>query len=474
MDSKELQKSVFKKLLSNTKTLPAYLNKISPKDFTNGLAHEVIDALQSSGQSIQTVPTKEYYEILMRERIRDKEQLSAACGMLAKMAEKPQPQDDLDMLIKELKRERMCGELTQIIKTAASRITPADIDRTYEDMMKELLRLPMTGSDNAAQGVMKEVFEDAPDRIEAYFRASNRKFPCGIKAFDKHIGGFAPGELIVLTAGTGQGKSNIQLWWANQFIKAGANVIYASLEMSYESVMDRYNAMITGLNSNDIRNKKLNPQHLARYIEGIIADKLEPAVAREFLNKARESIVDRTNPEHALKLALDYPVRKNKFFLLDIPRACSPARISREIRRLGLDTEINVVFIDYLTIMEPNFHSKDRVRELGSLAQDVKEVARSTKTIIVTAAQLNTSGMEEGDKITTDSIKYAKAIGENCDWMMGFHRTKEDFMLRQVRIELAKHRYSASATALLEVDFATMQIIDRGEYEAIDTSGASV
>ena len=468
MESKDLQKLIFRKLLSNTKTLPSYLNKINANDFTMPLPREVIGALQDGGHSVISVPTAAYYEILLRDRIRDKDTLTSSCAMLVKMAETPQPQDDLDVLIKELKRERLCGELTNVIRTHAGRISPADVEKTYDDLITDLLKLPNVGSDTASAGKMTEVYDDAQDRIDAYFRPDNRKYKCGIKAFDKHIGGFAPGELVVLTAGTGQGKSNVMTWWANQFLKAGANVMYASIEMSYESIMDRFAAMITGLNSNDIRNKILSPQNLARYIDGIVADGLEAGARQEFLREAATTIVDRTNPIHALELASKYPKRKNKFHLLDIPKGCTPTRVSREIRRLSLDSKIDVVFVDYLSIMEPNYHNRDRVRELGSLAQDLKEVARSTGTIIVTAAQLNTSGMEEGDKITTDSIKYAKAIGENSDWMMGWHRTAEDFMLRQIKIALVKHRYSASTTALLEVDFATMQINDLGEYFPLD------
>ena len=122
MESKDLQKLIFRKMLSNTKTLPSYLNKVSPKDFTISLACEVIDALQSGGQSVQQSPTKEYYEILLRDRIRDRDALTTSCAMLVKMSETPVPQDDLDMLIKELKRERMCGEITNILRTTAPRL----------------------------------------------------------------------------------------------------------------------------------------------------------------------------------------------------------------------------------------------------------------------------------------------------------------------------------------------------------------
>jgi replicative DNA helicase len=117
--------------------------------------------------------------------------------------------------------------------------------------------------------------------------------------------------------------------------------------------------------------------------------------------------------------------------------------------------------------MEPNFHSKDRVREQASIAQDLKGVARKMNTIVMTAAQLNTSNMESDQKITTDDVKYCRAIGENCDWLAGFRQSDSDKAMKQVRLELAKHRFSASATALLEIDFDTMQISDLGHAEDV-------
>jgi hypothetical protein len=81
-----------------------------------------------------------------------------------------------------------------------------------------------------------------------------------------------------------------------------------------------------------------------------------------------------------------------------------------------------------------------------------------------TAAQLDTTSLEktQDEVITTDHIKYSKAIGENSDWVMGFYRTEEDNLKKQLRIQMVKTRGSAPVTALLEFDFATSQAIDLG------------
>jgi replicative DNA helicase len=148
--------------------------------------------------------------------------------------------------------------------------------------------------------------------------------------------------------------------------------------------------------------------------------------------------------------------------------------VEREISRISIDNPLHVVFVDYLNIMEPNFHSKDWFREQGCMAKDLKEVARKTGTILFTGAQLNTANMEVGAQVKTDDIKYSRAITENSDWVIGFNRNPDDIAMKQIRLDLAKHRFSASCTAAIEVDFETMQIIDMGRAEDLQPIGSTL
>ena len=462
MEIREVEKHVFRKLISNPKTLAANLNKVSPEDFSNGLARKLIEALGQNGNSVHYAPNREYFEIVLREHIHEKEKLEQAAGMLAGIAATPVDQQDLDLLIKELKNDRMCRMMTEIISDTSRGIEPGRIEETYDNILKRLLALPISGSLSHSVGTLKEVSADVEDRIGMYFKPTKKKFMCGPRAFNDVSGGYAPGEVIVLTAPTGGGKSAVMLWWAEEFLKAGANVLYITLEMSYEETMERYHSMVTALSVRKIRNRSLSEPELTRYVEGLIARAKDPSgiVA---LNKEFSGIVDRINPKYALDISRKYADRKNKFFVLDIPKNCTPSRVEREIARLSLDNPIHLCVVDYLNIMEPNFHSKDHVREQASIAQDLKGVARKMGTIVMTAAQLNTSNMEDGAAITTDDVKYCRAIGENCDWMAGFRQSPQDKSMKQLRIELAKHRFSAAATALLEIDFDTMQFMDLGD-----------
>ena len=94
----------------------------------------------------------------------------------------------------------------------------------------------------------------------------------------------------------------------------------------------------------------------------------------------------------------------------------------------------------------------------------MKKIARKTNTVLITAAQLDTTSLEgtQDEKISVDRVKYSRAISENADWLIAFHRTAEDMSMKQIRLQLAKHRHSADCEALIEFDFNTMQAVDLG------------
>lgn len=439
------------------------MTKVSPEDFQNRTARVVLSAINTDGNIAHYAPNKNYFELILRDRLKDKAELERIATVLEGMCATPDDPSDIELLIKEVKANRMCREMTRILQDHTGNITPVDVETTYEALVRDLLKLPLSAATGLSVSTIKEVHEALEERIALYTSQSTVRYPTGLSAFDEAIGGFASGEFVVITAGTGQGKSNIMLWWAEQFVKNGANVVYVTIEMSYEETMSRYHAIATGFDVTEIGNKRIPPGRLPEYYKKLIIH-AKPPESRTDIRKELDAITEQTDTEQLLAVSRKYPNRSNKLFVLDIG-AASPSRIEREVQRLSMDHKIDYVFVDFINVMDPEFHNRDKVKELASVARDLKKVARRTKTILFSAAQLDTTSIEgksQDEKISADKVKYAKAIAENCDWMIAFHRTEEDKRLKQIRLQMAKHRHSADCAALLEFDFATMQAIDLG------------
>jgi replicative DNA helicase len=229
--------------------------------------------------------------------------------------------------------------------------------------------------------------------------------------------------------------------------------------------------MATGYDSSVIANKRIPEGQLPDYYKKLILHaKSEPG--RSELKKEMDCVVEQKDTNAFVELAKRYPNRLGKLFIIDIG-AASPTRIEREVQRLGMDHKIDYVFVDFINVMDPDFHNRDKVKELASISRDLKKVARRTKTILFSAAQLDTTSIEgksQDEKISPDRVKYARAIAENSDWMIAFHRTEEDIRLKQIRLQMAKHRSSADCAALLEFDFSTLHGIDLGKPDPAKAS----
>lgn len=464
MDVADIEKQIFRKLISNPGVLAQYITKVQPEDFTTPIIKSVMASFAGNASATaHYVPSANFFEILMRDRFHSPAELSQVVNVLTGLASTPVDIKDLDMLIRELKANRMCREMTQLIQRSLPIIKPDTIDSAYENILKDLLKLPLSAASGINVAMLREVHEAVDERVLDYLNPAPSKMPTTIRAFDAAMGGFAAEELVLFSAGQGQGKSYFMLWFAERMVEAGHNVLYVTIEMSYEATMARYNSIQTGFNSLDISDKRILPAQRAKYFERLIAANKDKNVREAFLRECA-TIKDRTSPHGALALAKKYKNRDAKMFIMDLPSGCTPSRIEQEIQRLSMDNKLDCVFVDFINVMDPTFHNKDRARELANIARELKVCARKCKVRMFTAAQLDTTKMEgtQDEIITTDHIKYSKAIGENCDWVMGFFRTAEDNLKKQLRIQMVKTRGSAPVTALLEFDFATSQAIDLG------------
>jgi replicative DNA helicase len=400
---------------------------------------------------------------LLRDRFHTPAELDQVSNVLSGLALNPADTKDLDMLIRELKANRMCREMTQIIQRALPGIKPDTIEDAYGNILRDLLKLPLNSASGINVAKLREVHEALEERVLEYLNEAVVKMPTGIRAFDAAMGGFAKGELVLISAGVGHGKSNVMLWWAEQLVERGNNTLYITIEMSYEETLNRYHSIQTGFNSIEIADKRIPPGRRHEYFEKLIAANKEKSAREAFLREC-QTIKDRSNPHGALALAKKYKNRPAKMFLMDLPSGCTPTRIEQEIQRLSMDNKIDCVFVDFINVMDPTFHHKERARELATISRELKIIARKCGLTVFTAAQLDTSSIEgtQDELITTDHIKYSKAIGENADWVMGFYRTEEDNLKKQIRFQMIKARHSLAVTALLEFDFATLQAIDLG------------
>lgn len=269
----------------------------------------------------------------------------------------------------------------------------------------------------------KETIFQALERIDARRgQGYGDGLMSGIDELDKMTGGFRPGELIVIGARPGCGKTTLGLSFAEHMsLNENANIVFSSLEMSAIEIADRLLASSSEINLNRIRS-------------GCITQ-LE-----------RQALVDAAGRlSHASLFFDDAPSRT-------VAQIGSFARlVNRRHKGLGC------VIVDYIQLITPEGTRDSRQEQVAKISRRLKTLARELKVPIVVLAQLNRQADEPSKPPRLSQLRESGAIEQDADVVMFIHRPegpKNDQEVRdaeEAEIHVAKQRNGP--TGIVKVKF---------------------
>lgn len=210
--------------------------------------------------------------------------------------------------------------------------------------------------------------------------------------------GLGMGELGVVVAPTGAGKSMALVHLGAQALIAGKNVVYYTLELSETVVGSRFDSCITNVPLGDLRTYKEEIYEKLQNIEGKL-------IIKEYPTKS-SSVTTLKN--HIEKLV-------NRGFKPD------------------------VILVDYGDLLRPTSALREKRHELETIYEQLRGLAQSYKCCIWTASQTNRSGLN-AEVITMESISEAFNKCFVADFIFSISRTAEDKVNNEGRIFVAKNR----------------------------------
>jgi len=211
-------------------------------------------------------------------------------------------------------------------------------------------------------------------------------------------GGLGNGELGVVIAPTGTGKSMALVHLGAEALKIGKNVVHYTLELQDTFVAIRYDSCLTEIPLNDVYGLK-----------DLILEKVE--------DLAGQLIVK----EYPTKSASTNTIKNH----LD------------KLRRRGDD--IGMVIVDYGDLLRPNTINREKRIELESIYEELRAIAQEFSCPVWTASQTNRSGLN-AEVITMESISEAFNKCFVADFIFSLSRTVEDKITNTGRIFVAKNR----------------------------------
>ena len=209
-------------------------------------------------------------------------------------------------------------------------------------------------------------------------------FKSGFERLDEATHGLCRGEMFLVAARPGCGKSMFLLSAAINMFNSGVNILYVSIEMAEEQMWERASACYTGIEINKIK-------------EGLMTEEEETAY-RQALSNMKSS--------------------KNRFEIIDAPNVTVPT-IASEIEKMIDEHSPDVVFVDYLGIIKPTVKGLADNLAQASVVEELRGLARQKNIGIFTAAQLNRDPNKGKGKVkSTERIARSDVLATTADLIL--------------------------------------------------------
>jgi replicative DNA helicase len=276
---------------------------------------------------------------------------------------------------------------TQIVHDAFSGMS------TAEELLDEAeSKIFQVAQQRQTAGFMriKELLWPTMERIEALQRGGKTitGVASGFTDLDEMTSGFQPADLIIVAARPSMGKTAFVLNIAQHAaIEDHVPVAFFSLEMSKESLVQR---MLTS-------EARVDAQRLRR---GMLRDDEFPMLAR------------------AAGILSSAPV------WIDDSPGITLLEMRSKARRLKADSNIGMVIVDYLQLMQGHASAENRQQEVSQISRGLKALAKELNVPVVALSQLSRAPEQRtGDhKPQLSDLRESGAIEQDADLIMFLFR----------------------------------------------------
>ena len=211
-------------------------------------------------------------------------------------------------------------------------------------------------------------------------------------------GGHGKGELGVVVAPTGAGKSMALVHLAAQAMKQGKNVVYYTLELGDTVIGRRFDSCLT-------------------------------AFPLKGLNMVKEEVFEKVRQIPGKLIIKEYPTK-----------TVSTETLRNHLKKLEQrDFKVDMVVVDYGDLLKPVTAQREKRNELEGIYEELRGIAAEFKCPLWTASQTNRSGLN-AEVVTMESISEAFNKCFVADFIFSLSRTATHKQNNTGRIFIAKNR----------------------------------
>ena len=376
----------------------------------------IVKTIRDYYQEYKTNITMEVFKIKIKEVDSDLLQVNVK-DSLKEVFKNMEAQD-----LEYIKDKALDFHKSQVLKDAiikSAEIVERDGD---SDEVKSLI-------DDAMQaGVERNLGHDYLQDIDARYEESARvTSPTPWDIMNELMqGGLGAGELGVVVAPAGIGKSWVLSAMGAYALSKGLNVVHYTLELNEAYVGLRYDSIFSGVESQNLKYHKEEVMEKLFKLEGNLTIKYYPT------------------------------------------KSCTVNTLSAHLKKVvTFGEKVDMVLVDYADIMRDVSKAQEMRHALGNIYEDLRGMAGELQVPVWTASQANRSALDE-DVIEASKVAESYAKVMTADFVMSLSRKIEDKIGNTGRFHVIKNRFGPDGLtypAKINTNIGKIEIFDANSVQ---------
>jgi hypothetical protein len=383
------QSKVVASLITDVKFLEQVTEITKPSFFESQANQWIVSEVQNYFDEFRTVPTMEVFKIKVGS-VEDKVLKQTVVEQLKNIYLQVGSED-----LPYIKKEYLTFAKNQKVKDALLKSIELLKAGQYDQIIDTMTKASKVGVESDLGLDYIENFESIMEDVK------RDSCPTGWDVVDELMdGGLGPGELGVVMAPSGIGKSWFLSKIACSALQKGVDVLHYTLELSENYVGQRYTTILSGIQTTEHKQRKDEIIRKIKSIPGRVRIKYYP-------------------PQFASAKTLAAHIEK--------------------MRATGFNPKL--IIIDYADLLKSGNSNRDGLyAELGGIYEELRGLSGEAQIPVWTATQTNRAAIDH-EVIQADSVGDSYKKVQTADFIMSVSRKTKDKLSNTGRIHIVKNRF---------------------------------
>ena len=306
---------------------------------------------------------------------------------------------------------------TRVVQYGYAGAEGADVNEVVDRAQAEIYDVTERRSTSEDFVPLEQLLQPTMDEIDAIASSGgiSRGVPTGFTELDEVTNGLHPGQMIIVAARPGVGKSTLGLdFMRSCSIKHRMASVIFSLEMSKSEIVMRLLSAEAKIKLADMRSGRMSDDDWTR-------------LARRMSE-----------------------ISEAPLFIDDSPNL-TMMEIRAKARRLSQKSDLRLIVVDYMQLMSSGKKFESRQQEVSEFSRSLKLMAKELEVPVVAISQLNRGPEQRTDKKPMVSdLRESGSLEQDADMVILLHRPdafeRDDPRGGEADLILGKHRNGPTKT----------------------------